>query len=62
MFKIVSLLIILCYGLPMHELAAFHVIYRYADKGWFLLYTFVGVFMPITIVYLYRRIFQYIKS
>ena len=62
MFKIVSLLIILCYGLPMYELGAFHVIYRYADKGWFLLYTFVGVFMPITIVFMFRRIFQYVNS
>lgn len=61
-FKIVSLLIILCYGLPVHELGAFHVIYRYADKGWFLLYTIVGVFIPIAIAYLSRRIYLCLKT
>lgn len=48
-FKVVSLLIVLLYGLPFYELGEYHVIYRYADQGWLIMYTLVGVFMPLLI-------------
>lgn len=46
-FKIVSLLIINVYGLSMARLAEFPVIEEYSKQGWFLLYFFVGVLVPL---------------
>lgn len=46
-FKIVSILIINFYGLPMARLAEFPVIEEYSKQGWFLLYFLVGVLVPL---------------
>jgi len=46
-FKLVSLLIILLYKLPMERLAEFPAIAEYSQKGWFIAYFFIGVFIPL---------------
>lgn len=46
-FKIVSLLIILYYSISIDRLAEFPTIEEYSQKGWFLLYTIVGIGIPM---------------
>ena len=46
-FKLVSLVIILMYQLPIARLAEFPVITEYSIKGWFVLYFLVGVSVPL---------------
>ena len=46
-FKIVNLIVIFTYGLPIERLAEFPVIEDYSKHGWFLLYFFVGVIIPV---------------
>lgn len=46
-FKIVSLLIIHVYGLPIARLAEFPVIEEYSKQGWFILYFIIGVSIPL---------------
>lgn len=58
-FKLVSLAIIICYGLPFYELGAFHVIYIYADQGWFIIYTLVGIFIPLLTSYYLNNLKKY---
>jgi fucose 4-O-acetylase-like acetyltransferase len=48
-FKIVSLLIIFLYGLPIECLAEFPVILEYSTEGWWGVYSFVGIFVPIAL-------------
>lgn len=45
-FKVVSYMLILNYGLDISRLAEFPVIIEYAQKGWWVLYLFVGVIIP----------------
>lgn len=53
-FKLVSLLIVLIYGLPMAMISQFPVVSDYASSFW-ILYTIVGVGLPIAILYLKRK-------
>lgn len=46
-FKLVSLLIIFLYKLPIERLAEFPAITEYSQKGWFIAYFFMGVFIPL---------------
>ncbi len=46
-FKIVSLVIIACYGLPIEHLAEFPVIRPYHVQGWWILYFVIGVAVPV---------------
>lgn len=46
-FKIVNLMIIYAYSLPIARLAEFPVIEEYSQRGWFLLYFFIGVIVPM---------------
>lgn len=46
-FKVVSLLIIVIYGLPIENLAHFPVILEYANKGWWVAYMVVGAGIPL---------------
>lgn len=46
-FKIVNLLIIVVYGLPIQQLAEYPVIMEYSEKGWWIIYTIVGVVFPL---------------
>lgn len=48
-FKLVSLLIIMIYGLPIERLAEFPVIQEYTCQGWFILYFVVGILVPLHI-------------
>ena len=47
-FKLVSVLIICSYGLPVERLAEFPVISEYAAKGWAWAYCTAGVVLPVT--------------
>lgn len=46
-FKLVSLLIIFIYGLPVAQLAYFPVIGTYAHRGWWLAYFVAGIAIPM---------------
>ena len=50
-FKLVSLLIIQLYGLPIERLAEFPVMVEYANKGWWIVYFFVAMFTTCGIAY-----------
>lgn len=46
-FKLVSLVIILIYQLPIERLAEFPVITEYSVKGYFILYFLIGAIVPL---------------
>lgn len=46
-FKLVSLVIIAYYGLPIERLAEFPVICPYNGQGWWILYFVIGVAVPV---------------
>lgn len=46
-FKIVSLVIIACYGLPIEHLAKFPIMRPYHVQGWWICYFVVGVAIPV---------------
>ena len=51
-FKLVSLVIIGIYGLPIARLAEFPIIGEYSTQGWWVLYFLSGVMLPLSIVLL----------
>lgn len=53
-FKIISLIIILLYDLPLNQLSRFPVIDEYSIKGWWVLYVFVGIIIPLIVGVLER--------
>lgn len=55
-FKIVSLIIIYIYDLPHIKLAAFPVIIEYAENGWWGVYAFIGLFVPLIVCFFRSRI------
>lgn len=55
-FKLVSLVIIYMYDLPIERLAAIPVITDYADQGWWLVYLLVGMMGSCAIAYCNRWI------
>lgn len=46
-FKLVSLVIIACYGLPIEHLAEFPVMRPYNVQGWWILYFVTGIAFPV---------------
>ena len=46
-FKLVSLVIIACYGLPIEHLAEFPVMRPYHVQGWWVLYFVTGIAVPV---------------
>lgn len=46
-FKLVSLVIIWIYHLPMNFLGSFPAIELYAKRGWFIVYFIIGIFIPL---------------
>lgn len=46
-FKLVTLIFILCFSLPIARLESYPVIGLFAKQGWFLLYATVGVGIPL---------------
>ena len=55
-FKIVSLIIIFIYHLPIERLAEFPTIGEYANCGWFVLYTIVGIGLPLLMTILWGNL------
>lgn len=51
-FKLVSLLIIGIYDLPIAILAEFPVIEEFAYSGWWIVYLLIGVSLPISCIYI----------
>lgn len=54
-FKIVSLLIIVSAGLPIDHLSDFPVILNYAQHGWWIAYTAVGLSLPLCLAWLWTK-------
>ena len=48
-FKLVSLMIIVIYKLPMQELTQFPILNNYATQGWWVVYLVMGVGLPLLI-------------
>lgn len=55
-FKIVSIVIIVIYKLPIARLAEFPVIREYNYQGWWLLYTIIGVMVSLLLGKLFARV------
>lgn len=55
-FKLVSLAIILIYGLQIERLAEFYTIEKYSHSLWFIPYTIVGVFLPLLLLEIYKSL------
>lgn len=55
-FKIISLIIILLYGLSWDRLGDFPVMSDYAKSGYWIIYLFAGVGLPMTGTYIYHHI------
>lgn len=55
-FKIVSLLIIAIYGIDGERLAEFPIIHEYTNRGWFVLYTLIGISLPLAVDSILNRI------
>jgi hypothetical protein len=54
--KVVSLAIIYIYGLPIKRLSEFPVIEQYATQGWWIVYLFIGVGIPVGGTYFYHML------
>lgn len=56
MFKMISLLIVCFYALPIIHLSEFPVIVLYSEQGWWMAYIIVGVSIPLFLLYLKNKI------
>jgi fucose 4-O-acetylase-like acetyltransferase len=60
--RMVSLVIIILFNLPIENLACHPVIDEYSGKGWWIIYTIAGIILPCGLVFLNRfKIFSWIK-
>lgn len=59
-FKVISFIIIKIYNYPISALAQYPVIT--GIKGWFILYTLAGIFIPISLTYIYRKLKLRLKA
>lgn len=57
-FKLVSIVIILIYDLPISRLADYPAIIDYGNKGWWVVYTIAGVVIPLSYIWCRKRIYQ----
>ena len=57
-FKVVTLLLIIIYGLNIQEIAFFPTHLVYAKKGWFLFYLLMGINLPL----IFRNCYDTIKQ
>jgi len=55
-FKLVSLIIVSIYCLPLPRLGEFPIIAEYSRNGWWLLYTIIGVTVPLLMGWLFSKI------
>ena len=61
-FKIISIIIVRCYDLPIDFLGAYPTIEQYTNKGWWIIYLLTGVSLPLILNYLYQQIKQVLVS
>lgn len=61
-FKVISLMIVIVYGLCVQHLAEFPSIEEYSDKGWGVIYTATGVALPLLMIYSYESVKAGIKA
>lgn len=61
-FKLVSLVIVYVYDLPMSKLSDFPVIIEYADHFWWVIYSIIGIFLPLLICYLFNMFMGHINK
>lgn len=54
-FKLVSLIIVSIYCLPLSRLGEFPIIVDYSHNGWWTLYTIIGVAVPLLIDWLFSK-------
>ena len=54
-FKLSSLIIIFVYGMRIQHLAETMTIGTYANKGWWVVYTIIGIVIPIIWTYYYSK-------
>lgn len=55
-FKIVTLFLILIYGLDIKEIASFPTYLPYTKKGWFLFYLLMGINLPLVFRHCYNTL------
>lgn len=58
LFKAVSFIIVLLNDLPIEQIAYFPTIQEYSRYGWWIVYTVIGVMIPIAMTYLKTKIKQ----
>lgn len=51
LFKMVSFVIVKAYGLPIGQVACYPAIQEYSSRGWWVVYTLVGVMLPVALAY-----------
>lgn len=61
-FKLVSIIIVYIYKLPMVRIEETPTIGEYDNRGWFLLSTIVGICIPLLLTYSYEKICIRIKE
>ena len=61
-FKTVSLLIIAIYDLPIERLSDFPVLLSYAQQGWWVAYTIIGLGLPLGIALLWTKVKNYSQN
>lgn len=61
-FKFVSVIIIAIYGLPIERLSEIPTLNEYTNRGWFVLYFFVGMVFPLLLLVLKNKIQEWIES
>ena len=60
-FKLASFIIILIYKLPITQLSEFPILYAYTYQGWWILYTIVGITIPLFLSWMYKKLQNYHK-
>lgn len=55
-FKIVSLMIVVVYGMRIQHLGELYVIHDYAKMGWWVPYTLFGITVPLIWIYYYTKL------
>ncbi len=56
MFKLISLLLVCLYALPIIHLSEFPVIVECSKKGWWIVYVGVGVSIPLLLLYFKNKV------
>lgn len=57
-FKIVSCFIVMFYGLKLYRLSEFITIHEYSRAGYWMLYSIVGVVVPLIFVKFKRKLYE----